>query len=88
MTGQVFLIAIVLAAPASLSAQTPPPGPPMNPNERRICRTADQIGTRLGRVVRCRTQAEWAQIARESGQVVDRMGLQNYVQLQSKPAEE
>ncbi|MEA3030594.1 MAG: hypothetical protein QOG13_1919 [Sphingomonadales bacterium] len=73
MTGQALLIALLLAAPASLAAQTEQPRRPMDSNQRRICRTADTIGTRLGRVVRCRTQAEWEQFARENGQVVDRM---------------
>ncbi len=73
MTRQTFLIALLLAAPASLPAQIAQPRQPMDPNERRICRTSDTLGTRLGRVVRCRTQAEWEQFARENGQVVDRI---------------
>lgn len=73
MTSQAFLIALSLTAPAPLAAQAEQPRRPMDPNERRICRTLDTIGTRLGRVVRCMTQAEWEQFTRESGQVVDRM---------------
>jgi hypothetical protein len=73
VTRQALLIALLLAAPAALAAPTEQPRRPMDSNERRICRTSDTIGTRLGRVVRCKTQAEWEQFTRESGQTVDRM---------------
>lgn len=73
MTRQAFLIALLLSAPASLPAQIQQARQPMDMNQRRICRTSDIIGTRLGRVVRCRTQAEWEELARENGQIVDRI---------------
>lgn len=76
MTRQAFLIAISLAATVSLPAaaqQQPRPPSDTNQSTRKICRISDQIGTRLGTVRTCRTQAEWAQAAREYVQVVDRM---------------
>ena len=73
VTRQAFFMATLLAATASLAAQAEEPRRPMDASQRRICRTSDQIGTRLERVRRCKTQAEWDQMARESRQVVERI---------------
>lgn len=38
-----------------------------------ICRTEQEIGSRLSKVRRCHTAAEWAQIKRENRAIIDRV---------------
>jgi hypothetical protein len=43
-----------------------------DPN-RVICRTEQQIGTRLQKIRRCHTAAEWAEVKRDNRRVIDRV---------------
>jgi hypothetical protein len=38
---------------------------------KQICRTIADTGTRLGRTRECHTEAEWAELRRQSGQDLD-----------------
>lgn len=43
-----------------------------DPN-RIICRTEEQIGSRLSKIRRCHTAAEWSEIKRENRRVIDKV---------------
>lgn len=54
-----FLFALALIAPA---AQTPDAVPEKPKKERRICRGAQETGSRMGGGRVCKTKEEWAKI--------------------------
>lgn len=41
--------------------------------QRVICRTEQQIGSRLSKIKRCHTAAEWAEVKRENRRVIDKV---------------
>jgi len=53
---------------AAAASQTPPSADA--PNERRICKSSPDIGSRLARTRRCLTEAEWAAHKQESRRLV------------------
>lgn len=69
-----FLAAVATVAipVALLGAEPQPAAPKSNPTTRKICEVSGVIGSRLGRVRRCRTKAEWEEARREARQAVDR----------------
>jgi cytochrome c5 len=69
------------------SAAERPAGKADDPN-RVTCETTHQVGSRLGGVRRCHTQAEWAQIRAETRDVMHRIqaeGATNCVPTAERP---
>ena len=65
MRSLVFILAALSAVPALAEPAAPSTGgPPLDPNAR-ICRTTQVIGTRLGRLRRCATRAQWVEFDAE-----------------------
>ena len=61
------------AAAAQGASSTEPTGAAESESENRmICRTVADLGTRLGRSRVCRTRAEWAASRRETRSQIDR----------------
>jgi hypothetical protein len=76
MTMRALTTAALLAAAVSLPAAAqiqPRPTSDTNESTRRICRIAQQIGTRLGAVRTCRTKSEWAEADLEARRTADRI---------------
>ena len=67
------------AAGAALATETPAPQAPRTETASRgnsdqiICRSVEEIGSRLSRRRVCRTRAEWADLQTQERQVVDRV---------------
>ncbi|HYI48363.1 MAG TPA: hypothetical protein VEX35_07865 [Allosphingosinicella sp.] len=61
----------VVAVPMVVAAQQPARTPAKS--ERRICRSDVDIGSRVARVRRCYSKAEYAAMKQESREVVDRV---------------
>lgn len=66
-----FAALALIAVPMVLAAQEPA-GASVKP-DRRICRTSTELGSRLGRVRRCYTQAEYDAMSKDSREAVDRV---------------
>ena len=84
----VLVFALAIAAGSVGAAQTPSPqeSGPQPPSERQseptrtianpnqvVCRSVEEIGSRLSRRRVCRTRAEWADLQLQERQVVDRV---------------
>jgi hypothetical protein len=61
-----------LALPSSVMSMRSENEDVGDPN-RVICRTEQQIGSRLQKIRRCHTAAEWAEIKRENRRVIDKV---------------
>lgn len=69
------IAAAALLAGTALMAEPPAPSAPNskgNP-ERRVCRVYNDTGTRIGAYRACHTEAEWAELRRQTIQNVDRI---------------
>ena len=64
--------AIALVAATAVLAQ-PSTGESKSDPNKQICRTQMDIGSRLARTRSCHTAAEWAELRRQSRQVIDRI---------------
>jgi len=67
----VFLIAatVLSAGGLTVAAQGGPPAP--SAGEKKVCRTSDTPGSRLGKGRTCKTAAEWAELDRETKATVE-----------------
>ena len=70
--------ALAAAATAALATEPPPAAPQTRTkssgySEQIVCRSVEQIGSRLSRRRVCRTRAEWAELQEQERQVVDRV---------------
>jgi hypothetical protein len=73
-----ILLALGFMATLTLATQTVArPGESQNEEvgdqNRIICRTEAQIGSRLSKIRRCHTAAEWAEVKRENRRVIDKV---------------
>lgn len=62
----------LVAIPLSASAREDSQSKRADYSTKRICKVQGQIGTRLGTVKRCRTQAEWDQARTEQRRTIER----------------
>lgn len=70
--------AVALTATASIAGSPPASG--KDDANKQICRTVQEIGSRLSKTRACHTKAEWAELRRQSRQTLER--IQN-----SRPAD-
>lgn len=73
MIGTFFIFAAGMAMTDAAPATTADYMQATPRNERRICRTQQQIGSRLRGTVRCLTASEWAEARREARSVAERI---------------
>ena len=75
MRSQILMVstAIAFLLPSSGMAMRNSDNEEVGDPNRVICRTEQQIGSRLAKIKRCHTAAEWAQIKRENRQVIDKV---------------
>jgi hypothetical protein len=66
-----FAALAVIAVPMVVAAQQAASAPAKA--DRRICRTNTELGSRLGRVRRCYTEAEYDAMKKDSRETVDRV---------------
>ena len=74
----VIACTLAAAATAALALETPAPAPRTSTkssgySEQIVCRSVEQIGSRLSRRRICRTRAEWAELQEQERQVLDRV---------------
>jgi phage host-nuclease inhibitor protein Gam len=67
-------LTITLALATGATAQQPATqSEEVGDQSRVICRTETQIGSRLSKIRRCHTAAEWAEVKRENRRVIERV---------------
>ena len=65
-------LSAVALAPVAATAAPPPAGADKNANKM-ICRTVQEIGSRLNKTRACHTKAEWAELKRQTRETVQRI---------------
>ena len=60
-------------ATSAIAEERVPQSEEIGDQSRVICRTETQIGSRLSKVKRCHTAAEWAEVKRENRRVIERV---------------
>ena len=65
--------AVTVAVPSAIMALRASENEDVGDPNRVICRTEQQIGSRLSKIKRCHTAAEWSEIKRENRRVIDKI---------------
>lgn len=60
-------------ATGAIAEERAPQSEEIGDQSRVICRTDTQIGSRLSKIKRCHTAAEWAEVKRENRRVIERV---------------
>jgi hypothetical protein len=68
-----FVILALLAPAAALAKRDRNDNEDVGDPNRVICRTESEIGTRLGKIRRCHTAAQWAYLKRETRNTIERV---------------
>jgi len=64
--------AVALAPFTALAEDTVAPAKPLDPSQRVVCRTENEIGSRLHKIKTCKTVAEWRDAASDAANLFEK----------------
>lgn len=73
MIGRILYGACALALMGTTAVMAEPSGSSSGSANKQICRSTADTGSRLGRSRECHTEAEWAELRRQTQQNIDRV---------------